>query len=78
MSSIGLSVMATFLKSVGFIALGIVGLWLAAAVLHVGLGITADLFYWLTSRVLPGLVTTFLAGVVLWGLYQLFFGAERT
>ena len=69
--------MGTFLKFVGFIALGIVALWVGSAVLHVGLGLTADLFYWLTRRVLPGLMTVFLGGLVLWGLYLLLFGPER-
>ncbi len=70
--------MATFLKVLGFIALGVVGLWVGVAVLHTALEITGDLFYWFRRDFLPGLIWAVLIGLGLWGAWVLLFGPERS
>lgn len=69
--------MSTFLKFAGFIALGVVALWVGVAVLHAGLRVTGDLFYWFREDVLPGLIWVGIIGGGLWGAYLFFFGPRR-
>jgi hypothetical protein len=69
--------MNTFLKFLGSIALIVIFCWIGVALLHAGLEITGDLFYWFRRKVLPGVLSAFFIGAAIFFVYRLAFRRGR-
>ncbi len=69
--------MNTFLRVLGSIALLIIFCWLGVAVLHAGLEVTGDLFYWFRRKLLPGLMWAGGLGLLFWGAWVVLFGTDE-